>query len=138
MSYLAQIALFAGLALPGIAFAAGSGSDAPPEPTQTSIECKKTEVWDQKTQKCVDAQSGQLDNDTLYQAARELAFELKVDPYTDFTPLRDGLADVARAMAAGDLSVTAAISAIPNSSSQTSVSSNALFRSSVSACETSL
>lgn len=46
-------------------------------------------------------------------AARELAFELKVDPYTDFTPLRDGLADVARAMAAGDLSVTAAISAIP-------------------------
>jgi hypothetical protein len=46
-------------------------------------------------------------------AARELAFELKVDPYTDFTPLRDGLADVARAMAAGDLSVSAAISAIP-------------------------
>ncbi len=46
-------------------------------------------------------------------ATRELAFELKVDPYTDFTPLRDGLADVARAMAAGDLSVTAAISAIP-------------------------
>jgi hypothetical protein len=46
-------------------------------------------------------------------AARELAFELKVDPYTDFTPLRDGLADVARAMAAGNLSVTAAISAIP-------------------------
>ncbi len=46
-------------------------------------------------------------------AMRELAFELKVDPYTDFTPLRDGLADVARAMAAGDLSVTAAISAIP-------------------------
>lgn len=46
-------------------------------------------------------------------ATRELAFELKVDPYSDFTPLRDGLADVARAMAAGDLSVTAAISAIP-------------------------
>ncbi|MFM9863054.1 MAG: hypothetical protein ACKVRO_05560 [Micropepsaceae bacterium] len=46
-------------------------------------------------------------------ATRELAFELKVDPYTDFTPLRDGLADVARAMAAGDLSITAAISAIP-------------------------
>ncbi len=46
-------------------------------------------------------------------ATRELAFEMKVDPYTDFTPLRDGLADVARAMAAGDLSVTAAISAIP-------------------------
>jgi hypothetical protein len=46
-------------------------------------------------------------------AMRALAFELNVDPYTDFTPLRDGLADVARVMAAGDLSVTAAISAIP-------------------------
>lgn len=46
-------------------------------------------------------------------AMREIAFQLKVDPYTDFTPLRDGLQDVARVMAAGDLSVSAAISAIP-------------------------
>ena len=46
-------------------------------------------------------------------AMRDLAFELKVDPYTDFTPLRDGLQDVARVMAAGDISVSAAISAIP-------------------------
>jgi hypothetical protein len=46
-------------------------------------------------------------------AMRILAAELKVDPYTDFTPLRDGLADVARVIAAGDLSVSAAISAIP-------------------------
>ena len=46
-------------------------------------------------------------------AMRELAFELKVDPYSDFTPLRDGLEDVARVMAAGDISVSAAISVIP-------------------------
>lgn len=46
-------------------------------------------------------------------AMRELAFQLKVDPYTDFTPLRDGLEDVARVMAAGDISVSAAVSAIP-------------------------
>lgn len=46
-------------------------------------------------------------------AMRELAFQLKVDPYTDFTALRDGLEDVARVMAAGDLSISAAISAIP-------------------------
>ena len=44
---------------------------------------------------------------------RELAARLKVDPYTDFTPLRNGLNDVAKAAAAGGLSVTAAISAIP-------------------------
>lgn len=47
------------------------------------------------------------------QAMRELAFELKVDPYTDFTPLHQGLVDMARVMAAGKLSVSAAISAIP-------------------------
>ena len=46
-------------------------------------------------------------------AMRELAFELKVDPYTDFTPLQEGLVDMARVMAAGNLSVSAAISAIP-------------------------
>ena len=46
-------------------------------------------------------------------AERELAFRLQVDPYTDFTPLRNGLNDVAKASAAGGLSVTAAISAIP-------------------------
>ena len=46
-------------------------------------------------------------------AMRALAFKLKVDPYTDFTPLREGLEDVARVMAAGDISVSAAISAIP-------------------------
>lgn len=49
----------------------------------------------------------------IKKAMRELAYELKVDPYTDFTPLRDGLQDVARVMAAGDISVSAAISAIP-------------------------
>jgi len=49
----------------------------------------------------------------LKKAMRDLAFELKVDPYTDFTPLRDGLEDVARVMAAGDISVSAAVSAIP-------------------------
>ncbi|MBP6014597.1 MAG: hypothetical protein KBA31_20380 [Alphaproteobacteria bacterium] len=49
----------------------------------------------------------------IKKAMRELAFELRVDPYTDFTPLRDGLEDVARVIAAGDISISAAISAIP-------------------------
>ena len=46
-------------------------------------------------------------------AERELAQQLRVDPYTDFTPLRKGLEDVAQVIAAGDLTVTGAISAIP-------------------------
>lgn len=49
----------------------------------------------------------------IKKAMRELAFELKVDPYSDFTPLRDGLEDMARVMAAGDISVSAAVSVIP-------------------------
>ena len=79
MSYLTQFALVISMAMPGLAFAAGGGSDSPPEPTETSTKCKKTEVWDEKTQKCIDAQSGQLDNDTLFSAARELAYAGRPD-----------------------------------------------------------
>src|SRR5262249_16705658 len=46
-------------------------------------------------------------------AERELAFRLGVDPYTDFTPLRNGLEDVAHAATAGGLTVNAAIALIP-------------------------
>lgn len=46
-------------------------------------------------------------------AERELAYQLQVDPYSDFTPLRTGLSDVANAAAAGGLSITGAIMAIP-------------------------
>lgn len=46
-------------------------------------------------------------------ARRELAFTLGVDPYTDFRPLDEALDGVAGAMAAGDISVSAAFSAIP-------------------------
>jgi hypothetical protein len=46
-------------------------------------------------------------------AVRDLAAQLKVDPYTDYKPLHDGLEDVAKVIAAGDLTVTGAISAIP-------------------------
>lgn len=79
MSYVTQFALMVGLALPGVALAAGGGSSSPPQPTETTTKCKKAEVWDQKTKKCVAAQSGQLDNDTLYAAARELAYAGRPD-----------------------------------------------------------
>jgi hypothetical protein len=46
-------------------------------------------------------------------ARRELAYTLSVDPYTDFKPLDEALDGVAGAMAAGDISVSAAFSAIP-------------------------
>ncbi len=43
---------------------------------------------------------------------RELAQELKVDPYSDYSPLRAGLKDVAQVTALGSLPVTAGISFI--------------------------
>lgn len=49
----------------------------------------------------------------ITKAERDLAQTLQVDPYTDFLPLHKGLIDVARVVAAGDISVSAAISAIP-------------------------
>lgn len=55
------------------ALAAGGDSD-PPEPTETTTECKGAQVWDAKKKACVDAREGRLDNDTLYAAAREIAW----------------------------------------------------------------
>ncbi len=77
MSYLPQLALFISLALPGLAFAAGS--DSAPAPAQTATKCAPPEIRDEKTRECGDAQPGQRDNDTLYQAARELAFAGRPD-----------------------------------------------------------
>lgn len=61
-------------ALPLAAFAAGSDDTEPPKPTETTTKCTNAQVWDEKTQSCVNAQSGQLDDDTRFQAVRELAW----------------------------------------------------------------
>ncbi|MBI1214177.1 MAG: hypothetical protein GC190_22160 [Alphaproteobacteria bacterium] len=49
----------------------------------------------------------------IQKAKRELAFSLGVDPYSDFPPLAEGLSGVAQMMALGDISISAAYSAIP-------------------------
>lgn len=94
MSYLTSLALMFTLALPGVGLAAGGGGgsgggsggssgDKEPTKTETTTDCKKSEVWDAKAKKCVDATdgvtTGQLDNDTLYNAARELAHYGRAD-----------------------------------------------------------
>jgi tetratricopeptide (TPR) repeat protein len=60
--------------LPAVAIAAGSDDNSAPKPTQTSTDCTKSQVWDDKTKTCIDATSGQLDDDTLFRAVRELAW----------------------------------------------------------------
>jgi tetratricopeptide (TPR) repeat protein len=66
------------LALPGAAFAAG-GSDGgtstnPPTTSETTANCKGVKVWDKKTKTCVNPQGTSLDDGTLYDAVRELAY----------------------------------------------------------------
>lgn len=60
--------------VPGLAFAVGSDDSEPPKPTETSTECAKGEVWDEKTGTCIKAESSQLDDDQRFGAVRELAY----------------------------------------------------------------
>lgn len=54
--------------------AVGSDDSTPPTPTQTSKDCKDGQIWDKDTKTCVSAKQGMFDDDTLYEAARELAY----------------------------------------------------------------
>ena len=64
---------------PFLAFAAGSDNTAPPTPTATTTTCDEGLVFDEKTKKCIAPVEGRLDDDTLYQAVRELAYAGKYD-----------------------------------------------------------
>lgn len=62
--------------LPTSLFAAGSGtpSTPAPKPTKTTKTCTGVKVWDASTKKCVNPQGSSLDQDSLGQAVRELAY----------------------------------------------------------------
>lgn len=61
-------------ALPFAALAAGTEDTKPPTPTETTTKCTDGLVWDDKKKECVEPVEGRLDDDTLYGAARELAW----------------------------------------------------------------
>jgi tetratricopeptide (TPR) repeat protein len=72
--------LAAALALaPWAAFAAGSDDSEPPKPTETSTECAKGEVWDEKTATCIKAESNLINDDQRFGAVRELAYAGRPD-----------------------------------------------------------
>lgn len=71
MKHLAIIAL---CALPYAALAAGSDDTAPPVKTQTSEDCKKGEIWDEKTSLCVAPETTGMNDDQRFLAVRELAY----------------------------------------------------------------
>jgi tetratricopeptide (TPR) repeat protein len=64
---------------PQIALAAGTGEAEPPTPTETTTECAKGEVWDEKTKACVKADEQSLNDDQRYGAVRELAYAGRPD-----------------------------------------------------------
>lgn len=75
-----RISLFALLvSLPGVAFAAGGGSETAPKPTKTTQECEGTRVWDENKQRCVAPKQSSLDQDGLYDAVRELAYAGRIE-----------------------------------------------------------
>ena len=78
-------AVFLGL-MSGASFAAGSdssGSATPPVKTKTSTECKTGEVWDKKTEACIDGKKSSFNDSQLYDAARELAYFGRPDDAID-------------------------------------------------------
>ena len=65
------------LIVPGLAFAASDDNmplPKPPKPTETTTTCKGVRVWDETKGRCVKPKGAALDADTLYDAARELAY----------------------------------------------------------------
>ena len=70
-----RMILAAALAMtPQFALAVGSDTSEPPTPTQTTTDCAKGEVWDDKTKACVKAEEQSLNDDQRYGAVRELAY----------------------------------------------------------------
>ena len=56
------------LAVPALTAGGGGGGDVP-----SGTTCPKGKVYNKKTKKCVDAQRGAVDDDSLYAAGRALA-----------------------------------------------------------------
>jgi len=78
MMKLMTAAFTATLALSAGAFAAGSGgnnTDASP----ANKNCKKGEIWDKASKKCVKKQSGIISDEDLYQQGRALAKQGQYD-----------------------------------------------------------
>ncbi len=64
---------FAALLAPGLALAAGGGTQAP-KPSETTQTCTNGEIWDSGSKSCKAPQHSALDDDTLYGAVREFAY----------------------------------------------------------------
>lgn len=71
----------------GQSYAAGTDSSEPPTPTETTQKCKDGQIWDNDAKSCVSAQQGMYDDDTLFDAARELAYDDQYEHAIDLLQL---------------------------------------------------
>ena len=86
---LAVSVMIGGMSFAGAALAAGSGTT-----TTTTPTCKKGKVWDKQKKKCVVAeQSGQLDDDNIYEAARDLAYNKRYEEAINVLNLAENKSD---------------------------------------------
>lgn len=76
---LSILTTVAALAFSGASFAAGSDDTSPPKPSKTTTVCQKGQVYDTRSKTCLDAKSEVFDDDTIYAAARELAYDGQYD-----------------------------------------------------------
>lgn len=76
--------------LPALAFAAGSETDTPPQPSETTTQCSAGLVWDIATQSCMSPEQSTNDDNAMLQDARELAYAGR---YADASAVLDQMQD---------------------------------------------
>lgn len=74
-----------GVAMAPAAFAAGDGGGS--GGSDTTNQCRKGKVWSKRQSKCVDAEKGAVDDDSLYEAGRDLAYAGRYDQAIDVLSL---------------------------------------------------
>lgn len=70
----------AALLIAAPALSLGTRDEAPTNPTATSTKCEDGQIWDPKTETCVEPKESRFNDDQRFEAARELAF---ADRYQD-------------------------------------------------------
>lgn len=61
------------------AFAMGGSGDFSGGASKTVQKCKKNQVWDRKKKKCVNPQQGMIDDESIFEAGRDLAYAGRYD-----------------------------------------------------------
>lgn len=67
------------LGLPGPSHAASGNDWNPPKPTDTTKTCRGKRVWDEEKGRCVRPKESSLNQDGLFEAARELAYAGRIE-----------------------------------------------------------